>query len=80
MSRRYFTNMNTNSVRALLRKRCAAFGSMRAWGRANGVSIAYISDALSGRVEPGHKVLDALGLMRAPPNYLPRKGKASGET
>ena len=56
--------MTVEQVRTLLRKRCAAAGSMTTWAGENGVSIAYVSDILAGRREPGESVLTALGLER----------------
>ena len=56
--------MNTNRVRELLRKKCDAIGGQRAWAREHGVSIAYVSYVLNGKIEPGWKILDPLGLER----------------
>lgn len=49
----------------MLRDACASAGSQVAWAIANGVSTAYVSDVLSGRREPGTKMLAALGLARS---------------
>lgn len=72
--------MNTNRVRELLRKKCDAIGGQRAWAREHGVSIAYVSYVLNGKIEPGWKILDPLGLERRPADYVYRKGKANGES
>ena len=67
-------------VLALLRKEVAAVGSMRAYARQHGYTVAYLSDVLRGRRDPGPKVLTPLGLVRDTPaeqNYSYRKtGKA----
>jgi len=56
--------MKVDRVRALLRRECEAAGSMRAWCRAHRVSLTYVCEVLAGRVEPGWKIYDTLGLDR----------------
>ncbi len=56
--------MLTSDVVILLRKRCAAAGSAKAWAKAANVSESYVSDVLRGRREPAPAILDALGLER----------------
>jgi hypothetical protein len=54
--------MTLEEFRADLRAACAEAGSQLAWSRQTGVSTPYISDVLSGRREPGQKLLDALDM------------------
>jgi hypothetical protein len=56
--------MTKEQVVALLESECAKTGSQAAWARKNHVSPAYLSDVLTGRREPGGKLLGALGLER----------------
>lgn len=56
--------MTAAEVRDLLREACIDAGSQRAWATEHGVSPVYVSDVLSGRREPGEKILDALGLRK----------------
>jgi hypothetical protein len=50
------------AVLAALAQSVAAGGNQLSWCKQNGVSPAYLSDVLSGRREPGPKILDVLGL------------------
>lgn len=46
------------------------------WAKSNGISPQYVSDVLSGRREPGPKLLNSLGLERNEPTYRKKaKGK-----
>jgi transcriptional regulator with XRE-family HTH domain len=45
----------------LLRRACAKAGSQRAWARQHGVSVAYVSDVLRGRRDPGKSILAEIG-------------------
>lgn len=56
--------LTANDVRKLLRARCEAMPSTRAWAAKHGLSQPYISQLLSGSRDPGDKVLAALGLRR----------------
>ena len=69
--------MKVQSVRDLLRKRCAEAGSQRAWCENNRVSQTYVSLVLAGKIEPGWKILDPLDLERAPADYVRRKYQPS---
>ncbi len=51
-------------VYARLRDACALAGSQGAWARAQGLSEGHVSDVLNARVDPGPKMLAALGLKR----------------
>lgn len=46
----------------LLKSECHKAGGQRAWSKANGVSVAYVSDVLSGKALAGAKILSALGV------------------
>lgn len=48
---------------------------MRAWCRAHRVSLTYVCEVLAGRVEPGWKIYDTLGLDRVV-TYQRRKDAA----
>lgn len=50
------------AVLAALAQSVAAGGNQLSWCKQNGISPAYLSDVLSGRRDPGPKILDALGL------------------
>ena len=56
--------MKVDAVIRLLRKSCAEAGGQTSWGRANGVSTAYVSNVLLRRHVPGDKILRALDLER----------------
>jgi hypothetical protein len=53
--------MTRLQVVEMLRRSCAKAGSQRAWARAHGVSVAYVSDVLRGRRDPGKSILTGLG-------------------
>ena len=46
-------------------------GSLRAYGRTHGISAAYLSSVLRGRVDPGPKILATLRLERIPVTTAP---------
>jgi hypothetical protein len=48
----------------VLRGACDKAGGLRAWGRANDCSAAYVSEVLAGSRNPGPKILKALKLSR----------------
>ena len=54
------SDLTIDGVRALLSK--AVNGNQKAWAEANGMSSAYVSDAIAGRTTVGPKILEALGL------------------
>ncbi len=51
-------------VLALLNKSCQEAGGVSSFARANGLSPAYVSQALSKIRKPGPAILNALGLKR----------------
>lgn len=53
-------DLTADEVREKLRT--AINGNASEWGRAAGISPAYVSDVLGGKREPGDKILQALGL------------------
>lgn len=57
-------SMTADDVRELLRRSCHDAGSASAWAKANGVSPAYVSDALNKQREPGPAICEALGVER----------------
>lgn len=54
--------MTLDEVVALLRRECDALGGQKRWADTHGVSAAYVNDVLQRRREPGHRILDGLGL------------------
>lgn len=56
--------LSEDDIRERLRAAIAAAGSQQAFARQCGISAQYINDVVRGRREPGHKILDALGLER----------------
>ena len=48
----------------ILRGEIAVAGSQRAWARSAKVSVAYVSDVLRGRRDPGPSILKPLGYTR----------------
>lgn len=56
--------LNQNEVIERLRQEAKKLGSQRALAIHYDIGQAYVSDVLSGRREPGKKILDALGLER----------------
>lgn len=61
MEIKYTSLLDIDDVTNALAKAIAQAGTQAKWGAENGVSTAYVSDALNGRREPGKKILDALG-------------------
>lgn len=55
-------------VRRMVRDGATRCGSLRAYGVATGCSVAYLSDVLHDRREPGPKILRPLGLEKVPPD------------
>lgn len=64
--------LTVEDVRETLVFRITKSGSATAYAKSINISPAYLSDILSGKREPGEKVLSALGLVR-----LLRYGKAA---
>ncbi len=56
--------MNLDTVRDNLALACKNEGSAINWARKYGVAAAYVSDVLTGRKEPGPKILEPLGIVR----------------
>lgn len=56
--------MDANQVRTQLRRATEKAGTALNWARAHDVSTAYLSDVMTGKRQPGEKILDALGLER----------------
>jgi hypothetical protein len=56
--------ITSEAVRCMLMAACMEAGSQREWGARYGISQAYLSNVLTGRLEPGPAVLAALGLVR----------------
>lgn len=56
--------LRTEEVLDRLRAACREAGSQTAWAEANGISVAYVSDVVRGRRDPGDSVLRGLGLQR----------------
>ena len=56
--------MTADEVRALLREEIRKAGTAKAWGDANRVSLAVISETIHGHREPAFSVIRALGLKR----------------
>jgi len=54
--------MTAEQVRDLLRAEIGRAGSQGKWAKKNGVIQSYVSEVLSGRREPGGKLLVALRL------------------
>lgn len=54
----------TNDLRSLLAKACADAGGQCRWAEKNGVSAAYVNDAIYGRRDIGPKISSALGYKR----------------
>jgi len=63
--------MTTEQLIARLRRECELAGSQFNWASVHGISVAYLSDVLSGRREPGRKLLDAMAVDRVV-SYHPR--------
>ena len=53
--------ISVDDLRKMLRDACEAAGSQKAWAKANGLSITYVSDVLAGRREPGKGIAQAFG-------------------
>ena len=52
----------SSRLRTLLRQKVREAGSMRAFARANGLSVSQVSLVLAGKSRAGPKTLTALGL------------------
>jgi hypothetical protein len=61
--------MNVNAVRALMRKQIGKHRSQAEWARSIGATPQEVSQMLTSR-EPSGRVLDALGLVKAPTSYI----------
>jgi DNA-binding transcriptional regulator YdaS (Cro superfamily) len=55
-------SLTTAEVRELIRRQVG--DNQSAWAGRFGIAPSYVSDVLSGRREPGQRILDALGLER----------------
>ncbi len=64
-------------VVAELRRSCTRAGSQQSWAKAHGVSPAYVSDVLTGRRDPGGKILAPLGLAENHLRYVRVSGARS---
>jgi hypothetical protein len=53
--------MTKAQVLERLRKDCDDAGGIRAWSRGNGFSASFISDVLSGKIDPSKNLLRLLG-------------------
>ena len=63
---------NTTGFRSYLRRAIAGEGwTQQAFAKEFRISTAYLSDVLSGRREPGDKILDAVGFERVV-SYRPK--------
>ena len=71
MLRRKDRSLSATDVRVRLRDECARRGGQRAWARVYDVADTYVSAVVTGRAEPGPKILHALGLQRDPVTYSP---------
>lgn len=69
MLRRRGPQLSATDVRARLRDECCRRGGQRAWARVHDVADTYVSGVISGRLEPGPKILRALGLARDHATY-----------
>ena len=54
--------LTQDKVIDILRSRCSAAGSLRAFARENYLSAAYVSDVLRGNRAPGPTICVALGI------------------
>jgi hypothetical protein len=57
-------SMTPDEVRDILRQECERAGSQSAWAKEKSIGTAYVSDVITGRRDPGAKLLAALGLKR----------------
>jgi transposase len=70
------TPLSMDDLREVLRAKVEALGSVRAAARKLGVSESAIRAVINSGVDPGDKIIRALGYVRAQPQFLPRKGAA----
>lgn len=56
--------MNRIDLYTLLRTQCAKAGGQTAFANQHGVSVAYVSDVMNGRKEPGPALLKAMGVRK----------------
>lgn len=66
--------MNVQQIRDKLTRRVNRDGGQSEFARSIGTSPGYVNDVLSGRRDPGDKILNALGLERV--TVYQRKRKA----
>ena len=52
---------SAKDMRSFLRHKCESAGSQAEWCRQNNLDGAYVSAVLNGRIQPGGKMLAALG-------------------
>ena len=64
-------------VREMVQRGARKAGSLRAYGRQTGVTVAHLSDFLHGRRDPGPKILAPLGLEKVEPRYELRYRKVT---
>lgn len=51
-------------VYTILRNKCKEAGGQSAFAKQHGVSVAYVSDVINGRKDPGPALLRAIGVKR----------------
>lgn len=61
-----YSNMTRFDVVAHVQKGIAKAGSLRAWARLAKVTPAYVSDVVTGRRDPGPKILAVLKIEKVP--------------
>lgn len=64
MNQHHEIGLSIEDVRGLLRMACAAAGSQYQWATKHKISPPYVSDVLGGRIDPGHSLLEAIGLKK----------------
>jgi len=67
--------LSRQTVLALLREACDEAGSQSAYAKQCGYTPAYLSDVLSGKRDPGPKILAPLGLEAAPSSQMYQRAK-----
>jgi hypothetical protein len=66
-------------VRRMVERQAKKAGSLRAYARQTGCTVAYLSDVLRARRDPGPKVLTPLGLEKIEPRYEIRYRRTAKE-
>ena len=54
--------LDDEAVRALLKEECASVGGQAAFARKYGLSPAFVSQTITGKVAPSEGIVSALGL------------------